>query len=69
MRRQAPLGETLALLGHNHHPLSKALPLLGLLQPATRAQEAQHATTCFRNRPTGLGDVLIIKANVPSARG
>jgi hypothetical protein len=44
MRRQAPKGETLALLGHNHHPLSKTLPLLGLLQPATRAKEAQHAT-------------------------
>jgi hypothetical protein len=51
MRRQAPKGETLALLGHNHHPLSKTLPLLGLLQPATRAREAQHAATCSRNRP------------------
>jgi hypothetical protein len=39
MRRQAPKGETLALLGHNHHPMSKTLPLLGLLQPATRAQK------------------------------
>ena len=37
MRRQAPKGDTLALLGHNHHPLSKTLPLLGLLQPAKRA--------------------------------
>ena len=40
MRRQAPKGETLDLLGHNHHPLSKMLPLSGLLQPATRAKEA-----------------------------
>ena len=52
MGRQAPKGETLALLGHNHHPLSKALPLLGLLQRATRAKEAQHAATCSRNRPS-----------------
>ena len=38
-RRQAPLRETLAPLGHNNHLMSKTLPLLGLLQPATRAKE------------------------------
>jgi hypothetical protein len=69
MRRQAPKGETLALLGHNHHPVSKTLPLPGLLQPATRAQEAQHAATCSRKRPTSHGDVLSIKVHVPSAKG
>ena len=69
MRRQAPKGETLALLGHKHHPVSKMLPLLGLLQPATRAKEAQHAATCSINRPSYPGGILIIKVNVPSARG
>jgi hypothetical protein len=54
MRRQAPKGETLALLGHNNHPMSKTLPLLGLQQPVTRAKEAQHAATCSRKRPTAL---------------
>jgi len=69
MRRQAPKGETLALLGHKHHPVSKTLPLLGLLQPTTRAKEAQHAATCSRNVQAALGGVLIIKVNVPTAGG
>jgi hypothetical protein len=69
MRRQAPKGETLALLGHKHHPLSKTLALLGLLQPATRAKEAQHAATCSRNRPTSPGGVLIHQGQRPICKG
>jgi hypothetical protein len=29
MRRQAPIGETLALLGHNHHPQARRWPPWG----------------------------------------
>jgi hypothetical protein len=50
-RRQAPIGETLALSGHDQHPRSKTLAPLGLLQPVTRAKQAQHAATCSRHRP------------------
>jgi hypothetical protein len=50
-RRQAPIGETLALSGHNHHPVSQTLAPLGLLQPAMCAKQAQHTATCSRNRP------------------
>jgi hypothetical protein len=41
-RRQAPIGETLALSGHNDHPVSQTLAPLGLLQPAMCANPAQH---------------------------
>jgi hypothetical protein len=34
--------ETLAPSGHNHHPTSKTLAPLGLLQPAMCAKQAQH---------------------------
>jgi hypothetical protein len=54
-RRQAPIGETLALLGQNHHPVSQTLAPLGLLQPAMRAREAQHTAICSRKRPTSPG--------------
>ena len=47
--------ETLALLGHNHHPMSKTLPLLGLLQPAKCAKKAQHAALCSRKCPASPG--------------
>jgi hypothetical protein len=50
-RRQAPIGETLALLGHNQHPVSQTLAPLGLLQPAMCAKQTQHTATCSRNRP------------------
>jgi hypothetical protein len=42
---------------------------LGILQPVTRAKQAQHAATCSRNRPACPGGVLITKTIVPSARG
>ena len=55
MRHQAPKGETLALLGHNHHPMRKTLPLLGLLQPAKCAKQAQHAALYSRKHPSSPG--------------
>jgi hypothetical protein len=54
-RRQAPIGETLALSGHNHHPVSQTLAPLGLLQPAHVCQKAQHTAICSRRRPTSPG--------------
>jgi hypothetical protein len=54
-RRQAPLGETLALSGHNHHPATQTLAPLGLLQPAKCAKQAQHAALCSRKRPASPG--------------
>jgi hypothetical protein len=69
MRRQAPKGETLALLGQYHHPISQTLAPWGLLQPAMCAQKAQHTAICSRKRPTSTGDVLSIKIHVPSAKG
>jgi hypothetical protein len=59
--------ETLALSGHNHHPRSKTLAPLGLLQPAMCAKQAQHTAICSRKRPATLGGVLSIKAIIPSA--
>ena len=50
-RRQAPIGKTLALSGHNDHPVSQTLAPLGLLQPAMCAQQAQHTAICSRKRP------------------
>jgi hypothetical protein len=49
-RRQAPIGETLALSGHNQHPVSQTLAPLGLLQPTKCAQKAQHTAICPRKR-------------------
>ena len=69
MRRQAPKGETLALLGQYHHPISQTLASWGLLQPAMCAQKAQHTAICSRKRPTSHGDVLSIKIHVPYAKG
>jgi hypothetical protein len=54
-RRQAPIGETLALSGHNQHPVSQTLAPLGLLQPAMCARQAQHTAICSRKRPTSPG--------------
>jgi hypothetical protein len=54
-RRQAPIGETLALSGQNQHPVSQTLAPLGLLQPAMCAQKAQHTAIYSRERPTSPG--------------
>jgi hypothetical protein len=59
--------ETLALSGHNHHPASKTLAPLGLLQPAMCAKQARHTAICSRQRPACPGWRPIIKAIVPSA--
>jgi hypothetical protein len=69
METSGPYRETLALFGHNHHPRSRRWPLLGLLQPATRAKQAQHTATCSRKRPAALVASCPSKAIVPSARG
>jgi hypothetical protein len=45
METSAPIRETLALSGQNHHPVSQTLAPLGPLQPATRAKQAQHTAT------------------------
>ena len=72
MRRQAPKGETLALLGLNHHPATQTLALLGLQQPAKCAKQAQHAALCSKKcpaspgwRPIQLGQRLICKGLIP----
>ena len=54
-RRQAPIGETLALSGHNHHPTSQTLAPLGLLQPTMCEKQAQHTAIYSRKHPTSPG--------------
>jgi hypothetical protein len=75
-RRQAPIGETLALLGHNHHPVQPDVGPLGLLQPAKCAKQAQHAALCSRKRPASpgwrpihLGQRPICKGLIPIGLG
>jgi hypothetical protein len=68
-RRQAPIGETLALSGHNHHPVSQTLAPLGLLQPAMCAKQAQHTATCSRNRPACPGWRPIHQGQRPICKG
>ena len=68
-RRQAPIGETLALFGHDQHPRSKTLAPLGLLQPVTRANKPNTLPHAPEIVQPAMGGVLITKTIVPSARG
>jgi hypothetical protein len=68
-RRQAPIGETLALSGHNHHPASQTLAPLGLLQPAMCAKQAQHTAICSRKRPASPGWRPIHQGHRPICKG
>jgi len=68
-RCQAPKGETLALLGQNHHPVSQTLAPLGLLQPAMCAQKAQHTAIYSRKRPASPGWHPIHQGPRPICKG
>jgi hypothetical protein len=56
----------LALSGHHQHPEGRTLAPLGLLQPATRAKQAEHTATCSRNRPACPGWRPVHQSHPPS---